>query len=228
MMKFFIHSLFLCISILFLVNTVAISAEVTQQVDGFMLEGFNEEGDRTWEVKGDTADIFGETIKISNVDANAYGQQEVNLTAKQGELDKKSGNIHLQEDVVITTKDGSQLKTDSLDWQKTENIISTQDPAEIIDKTMKATGIGLTAHSELKTAQLERNVTVELDAENSIVDQRKQQVIITCDGPMEMDQQNNTATFKENVVAVRGDQTLKADLVEVYFDQETRKIVTII
>ncbi|HSV43805.1 MAG TPA: LPS export ABC transporter periplasmic protein LptC, partial [Candidatus Bathyarchaeia archaeon] len=120
--------------------------DMAQQVNGFTLEGFDETGERAWEVNGDTANIDGNTITISNVDANAYGEQDVNLKAKQGEINKESGDVHLQQDVVITTADGSQLKTDSLRWEKETNEVSTTDPAQIIDKGMTATGIGLKAN----------------------------------------------------------------------------------
>lgn len=204
------------------------SQEVTQQVDGFSLQGFNAQGDPSWKVNGDTADILGDTIKISNVDANTYGDNEVNIKARHGEVDKASGNVRLQQDVVVTTSEGSQLKTDSLQWEKEKNTVSTPDRAVITDKAMKADGIGLTANSELKTAQLERNVTVEMDTEVSEKTGESQQIVITCDGPMELDQANNMAVLRENVVAVRGEETLKADVIEVYFDPETRKIVTIV
>ena len=205
------------------------SQEVSQQVDKFVLEGFNESGERSWEVTGDTADIFGNTIKISNVDANAFGEeQDVNITARQGEVDKKSGDVRLSEDVVVTSEDGSQLKTNSLHWEKESNIVSTADSAVITDKAIKATGVGLQANPEGKTARLERDVKVEVETEDQNADKEQQQVVITCDGPMELDQINNTATFKQNVIAVRGDQILKADKVEVHFDPETKRIATIV
>jgi len=203
--------------------------EVTRQVDGFTLQGFNAQGDPAWKVNGDTADIQGDTIMISNVDANTYGENEVNIKARRGEVDKASGNVLLTDDVVVTTSQGSQLKTDSLQWEKGKNTVSTLDPAVITDKAMKAEGIGLTANSELKTAQLQRSVTVEIDEPQDSADSGgQQQIVITCDGPMELDHANNIAILRENVVAVRGEETLKADKVEVYFDPETKKIVTIV
>jgi len=41
---------------------------------------------------------------------------------------------------------------------------------------------------------------------------------------MEIDQKTSKATFRKNVVAVETDRTLKADLMEVYFDPTTNKI----
>jgi lipopolysaccharide transport protein LptA len=41
---------------------------------------------------------------------------------------------------------------------------------------------------------------------------------------MEIDQKNNKATLRKNVVAIQKDQTLKADKLEVYFNPETQQI----
>lgn len=201
--------------------------DMMQTVNGFVLEGYTKEGDRAWEVKGKTADVLGNTIKIENVDANKYGgDQDVNLKAKHGELDKTSGDVHLRDDVVVTTASGDTLQTNSLDWEKKKNIVHTADEAEITHKTMKAKGKGFKASPGLKTAQLDKDVTVTADISNDKA--KKEEIVATCDGPMEMDQQNNVATLKEHVVAVRGDQTLKADQVEINFDPKTKKVVTII
>ncbi len=80
-----------------------------------------EEGDKSWDINGDTADIVGTKITLSNVDANSYGEQKMNLTAETGEVDQVSGNMHLKTDVVITSEEGQQLTTDSLNWDKKLN-----------------------------------------------------------------------------------------------------------
>ncbi|MFP4472423.1 MAG: LPS export ABC transporter periplasmic protein LptC [Candidatus Omnitrophota bacterium] len=217
---------FLLLMLLYPVSVWAQS--VDQKIDGFSLEGFQDDGQRAWEVKGATADILGEQIEISDVDANAFGEHDVNITARTGTLDKKNGDIFLKEDVVVTTAKGSQLKTDSLYWGKKANTVSTEDRAVITDEGMTVSGQGLKANSELKTAQLGWDVQVEVEAQGREALQKQDRIVITCAGPMELDQLNHRATLRKDVIAVRGDQTLKADHVEVIFDAETRKIKTII
>ncbi|HRZ40526.1 MAG TPA: LPS export ABC transporter periplasmic protein LptC [Candidatus Omnitrophota bacterium] len=199
---------------------------VTQQVDGFTLEGFSKTGERSWQVNGATADVQNDVILISDVDANAYGDNTVNIKAKTGEYDKTSGNVRLKEDVVVTMDNGGQLKTDTLDWDKQTNMIVTDEHAVITDDGLLAKGKGLKASPDRKVAQLNENVTVEV--ETASTEGQKEKIYISCDGPMEIDQLNNVAVLKDNVVAVRGDQTLKADHAEVHFDPETKKIATII
>ncbi len=200
----------------------AYSQEAPQQFEGFNLQGYTDSGEKSWDVKGDTADILGNIIKINNVDANRYGDEQVNLKAKHGVFDRSSGHIHLENNVIITAQSGAQLKTNSLDWEKDKDLVTTDAPVTITDKGMVANGIGLKAQPGLKTAQMNKDVTITVNPEPEKKD--SQTVTITSDGPVEIDQKFNKAIFNKNVVAVQNDRTLKADLVEVYFDPETKQI----
>ncbi len=205
-----------------LLTSAAFAQQGAQQFEKFNLQGYTDAGVKSWDVKGDTAQIEGNKVNINNVDANHYGEQQVNLTAAKGQLDKESGNVRLEKDVVVTAKEGGQLKTDYLDWDKSKDIVKTDAPVLITDPAqgMTATGIGLEAHPNLQTAQMQEDVKVTVKNEKT----QTQTVTITCDGPMEIDQKKNKATFTTNVVAVETDRTLKADLMEVFFDPVTNKI----
>jgi len=198
--------------------------EPAQQFEGFNLQGYTNDGQKNWDVKGDTADIQGNMIKISNVDANQYGEQQVNLKAKNGTVDKTSGNILLEKDVVITSETGSQLKTDSLDWQKEKDLVKTDDPVQLTDKGVQINATGMEATPGLKTAEMQKDVTVKIQPEGNKEKPPADPVTITCDGPLEIDQKKNIAILNNNVVAVQLDRTLKADKMEVYFDATNKKI----
>lgn len=193
------------------------AAEPGQQFGGFNLEGYKNNGQKAWVVNGDQADIHGNQIDISNVDAETYGDEKVNLTAKTGMIDQTSGNIHLEKDVVITSETGAQLTTDSLDWHRSEDLVKTKEGVVITDKGMTATGTGMDAHPGLKTAQIHEDVTVTMQTQPGTV-------TITCDGPMSIDQAKSMAVFQDNVVAVQEDQTLTADRMEIYFDEKEKQI----
>jgi LPS export ABC transporter protein LptC/lipopolysaccharide transport protein LptA len=199
-----------------------------QHFEGFNLEGFTKEGDKSWDVRGTKADFVGNTIELVDVDANHYGDEEVNLKAKSGVIDKATGYIHLQDDVVITSEKGTQLRTDSLDWHKEQDLVSTEDPVKITDKEkgMEATGTGLKAHPELKTAQMDKDVTVTVNTKPQ--SSTGTVIVITCDGPMEIDQQNNKGVLQDNVVAIQENRTLKADRMEVVFDPVNKQIKEIV
>jgi len=193
--------------------------EPEQKFQGFNLQGYDDGGEKAWNVNGDTADIVGSEIILSNVDANTFGEQKMNVTAKTGTVDQVSGKMHLQEDVVITSEDGKQLTTDSLDWNRTEDLVTTEDEVTITDERMMATGKGMMARPGLKTAKIHEDVTVTIETEPQDKEASKT-VTITSDGPMVIDQAQSVATFEDNVVAVQADQTLKGDRMEIYFDEE--------
>ena len=208
---------------------------VQQQLQGFNLNGYNNTGQKTWQVNGDKADITDEKIKITNVDAKFYGKENGNLTSKTGTIDKVNGKVHLQDDVVITADRGTKMTTDSLDWNRNKNLITTNDPVKITDDQGVVTGQGMTAHSDLKQASINKNVKAVIntssggdgDGDGSPDEQK---VTITCDGPMTMDQVKMHATFRDNVVAVEQStgRELYADKMDVWFDEDQKAISKVI
>ncbi|MFA5261497.1 MAG: LPS export ABC transporter periplasmic protein LptC [Candidatus Omnitrophota bacterium] len=193
-----------------------------QQFEGFNLQGYEDDGRMKWDLRGDTADVFGEQINITNVDANHYGDQTMNLKAKVGRIDKASGDIRLEKDVVITSQQGGQMKTESLDWYKEKDIVETRDKVVLSDQRMTAVGTGMKASPGLMIAQMNKDVTVQVKPQPDKAE--SQPVTITCDGPLEMDQKKNKVVLKDNVVAVQGDRILKADEITVFFDPEAETI----
>ena len=190
-----------------------------QKFNGFNLQGYDEAGEKAWEVNGDTANIVGSEVILSNVDANTFGEQTMNVVAKTGIVDQTSGKMHLQEDVVITSEDGQQMMTDTLDWDRNKDLVTTEDDVLITGKQMMVTGEGLWSKPGSKLAKIHKDVTVVVDTESKEETAGKT-VTITSDGPMVIDQAKSIATFEENVVAFQEDQTLKADRMEIYFDKE--------
>jgi len=209
--------------LLLMVTIILVSAggiyadEPEQKFYGFNLQGYDEEGKMSWEVNGDTADIIGSEIILSNVDANTFGDEKMNVVAKTGIVDQISGKMHLEEDVVITSEGGQKLITDSLDWDRNEDLVTTPDDVLIIGDKMMVTGTGMRAQPGLKLATIIKDVTVIVDIEQ---DEKKEskKLTITSDGPMVINQLKSIATFDVNVVAFQDDQTIKADHMEIHFD----------
>lgn len=197
-----------------------------QKIKGFNLQGYNDAGDKAWDVNGSTADFKGSEITLSNVDANSYGQEKVNLTAEKGTINQASGDMRLEKDVMITSERGMQLMTDSLNWNRNKDLVTTQDPVVITDKTMMVKGKGMTASPGLKNAEIKQDVTVRVNTEPKKYNGRM--VTITSDGPMTIDQQKLTATFDTNVVASQGDRMLKADRMEVHFQADMKGITDMV
>lgn len=225
-----VKALLLSIFVLGLVPAQAEDAGVQQQLEGFNLNGYNDSGRKTWEVNGDKADISEDKIKVTNVDANFYGNEKANLTSKTGTINKTTGEVHLEDDVVITSERGTKMTTESLDWNRNQNLISTKDAVEITDKQGVVTGEGLTARSDLKQASINKDVKAVINTNTKGDVKNAQKVTITCDGPMTMDQQKFHAVFIDNVVALEEatGRELYADRMDVWFDDKNKKIKKVI
>ncbi|HBG60345.1 MAG: LPS export ABC transporter periplasmic protein LptC [Omnitrophica WOR_2 bacterium GWF2_38_59] len=211
-------------SVLFLLGAAnSFSQDSEQKFQGFNLEGYKDNGQKSWEVSGDTANIMGSKIELTNVNADIYDNEKINVVADKGVIDQENGNMNLSKDVAITHPNGGQMLTDSLNWNRNEDLITTDDDVMISDEGVMITGTGLKAHPTSKDAEILQDVTVMVDTEK---DEKKgsEKVIITSDGPMVINQAESYAVFNDNVRAVQGDQTLKADKMEIYFDAKSSTI----
>ncbi len=197
-----------------------------QQLQGFNLNGYSSTGEKTWDVNGTKADISDVDIKITDVDANFYGKNNANLTANYGTINKTNGNIHLQNNVVVTALDrGTQMTTNTLNWNRDKDLVTTQDPVKIVDQQGVVTGQGLVAHPNLKKAQINQNVKAVVNTDPQEPSE-SHIVTITSDGPMQMDQVKMYAVFKVHVIAIDTStgRELHADKMEIWFDQATKHI----
>jgi len=201
------------------------SAPASQQLQGFNLNGYNNTGQKAWDVNGTKADISDTNVQITNVDANFYGKENTNLKSDHGTIDKTNGNVHLQDNVVVTADRGTQMTTDTLNWNRDKDLVTTQDPVKIVDPQGVVTGQGLSAHPNLKKAQINKDVKAVVKT-NPDEPSNPQIVTITSDGPMQMDQVKMYAVFNVHVVAI--DQStgreLHADKMEIWFDQASKHI----
>jgi len=197
------------------------SQESDQQISDFSLTGFNDQGEKSWDLAGRSADIFDNVVKLKDVKGNLYGATEnVKLKADKGDFDKKEGKVHLEKDVVITTSSGAKLTTNSLDWDRKNQIVNTKERVDIEKETLVATAIGATGQPNLSKISLEKDVQVQIGSAQT-QDQKegsaKARTIITCDGPLEIDYDKNIAMFKNNVKVDNQDALIYSDTMDIYF-----------
>ena len=216
----------LIFAIMILTNPVFSAEESDQQFLGFDLAGYGEDGKKSWELKGQSADIFLDTIKLKDVKAKVFGEEEIILTSERGELDKANNIIYLKEDVVITTETGSKLTTDSLDWAQDTNIITTEDEITIERENIKATSKGAEAQPDLNQAKMLEVVVVEIETQDEEKGIKK--TVIICDGPLEIDYEAQIAIFNNNVKVEDESGQIFSDTMQVFFDLKTKKIEKII
>jgi LPS export ABC transporter protein LptC len=190
-----------------------------QTISDFSLAGYGEKGKKTWDLAGKTADIFTDTVKLSDVVGNLYGKEEnIRLTADEGDFNKVSGKVHLEDNVVITTSSGTRMFTKSLDWDRKNQQVTTDEVVCIKRDTMVATAKGAWGDPTLKSVSLKKNVRLDIipAAKGSPVS-GKDKIIITCDGPLEIDYAQNVAKFRDNVKVDREDSQIFSDTLDLYF-----------
>ena len=191
--------------------------EAGQQINDFSLSGFGDQGKKAWDLSGKSADILNEVVKLKEVVGNHYTDKDtINLTADKGDFNKDSGVVHLEDNVVITTSGGAKLTTDSLDWDRKKQIVSTLDRVNLHKQDMNLSGVGAKSATALKTMKLDREVRLDIQpAEDKI--SKKEKIVITCDGPLEVDYEKNIAVFNNNVKVEKPDLTIYSDRMQVYF-----------
>src|SRR3989338_7971593 len=188
----------LIVSSLFFIYSIAVAQEeaapakkdaVVQdsdlQISEFSLSGYGEKGAKAWDLAGKTADIFTDVVKLQSVIGNLYGKEEdIKLTADSGDFNKKDGKVHLEKNVVITTNTGTKLTTDSLDWDRRGQVVTTKDYVNIQRQNMVASGKGAVGQMGLKQVNLEKDVQVDIlpEIKEGKVSDPKDKTIITCDG----------------------------------------------
>lgn len=198
-----------------------------QQITDFQLAGFENKGKKSWEISGKSANILSNTVNLKDVVGNLYGEPEnIKLTADRGDFNKTDGKVHLEQNVLVSTSSGAKLTTDSLNWDRKNQVVSTEDHVNIERDNIIAKALGAIAHPNLKKVSLEKEVQVNIDnpvppsIEGGEVLRNK--IEITCDGPMEVDYQKNVATFNKKVKVETSDAIICSDVMEVYFVQPSQ------
>lgn len=194
-----------------------------QQINDFSLTGYGDKGKKAWDMAGKTADIFTDVVKLKDINGNLYNDNEtIKLKAQQGDFNKAEGKMHLEKDVVITTSSGATLKTDTLDWDRKKNTVTTKDLVNIERENMIATAIGAKGQPGLSKVDLEKNVQLNI-LPSKEKGRPSEKIIITCDGPLSIDYDKNIATLFNNVKVDRTDSQIYSDKMDIYFNKESDK-----
>lgn len=231
----------ICIFSLFIVVSMEITAESEsslvetsipiedgaysqQKIKDFYLTNYTETGSQDWEVRGKEAVIYGEFVDILKMDTVYYAKDDViTIQSQKAKLNKKNMNILLKEEVQIENKAGMKLVTDSLNWQRDKNQITTDDDVKVTNNSAQITAKGLFADTELQTIDFKENVEV------LITDEKTGEItVITCTGPLKIKRKQEQAVFKDNVIVKSKQGKLFADKVTVYFDVDQKQLLKIV
>lgn len=206
--------------------------DADQQILEFDLAGFAKDGRKTWDVEGESADIFASVVYLNDVIAHLYGEDEdMTLTSDKGSLDKETGYVHLEDNVVAVSSSGGRLTSDSLDWDQRNQLISTEDIVNIERGSLTSVSKGAKAQPDLSKIYLNEDVTVHIQEEKDVfsmtevVEDDNKPLVITCDGPLEIEYDKNIATFYNNVHVIESATSdIFCDRMVVEFDFGNKQI----
>ncbi len=203
------------------------------EINGFSLVQYEEGGAKKWELSGKTAELEGDKVKINEISALAFGDRSaLKLKAREGNFDRESEVVRLKENVIIKSTDGTRLTSDSLDWYAETKDVWTESPVNIRKSDFEVEGVGAVCNLVDKTAELKKDVKANVNSEASSPavsgDRNKSRTTITCDGPLEINYNKNRAIFRNNVKVEDPQGNIFADRIDVYFDEDTRKIKSVV
>lgn len=200
--------------------------KTSQRVYSFSFSKYTSNGERELDIAGDSADIFTRNVALMNVIAKAYAEESpVTVTADQGTFDKVTGNVYLRNNVVATTENGARLITERLDIHPSDRQIQTDIEANLKKDNINIEGTGALSDSGLRKVTFKKNVTVVVQNPDS---KTNTPTIITCDGPLNIDYKKNVAHFSKNVVTQDENGKLKADFMDVFYDNTTHQVSKIV
>jgi LPS export ABC transporter protein LptC len=226
--------------ILFLISAMIIcpacvaqeKKDAEQEIDGFSLIQYDEGGEKKWKLNGRSAEVKGDTVKINDISALSFGDNEfLKLKAREGDFNKEEQIVHLKENVVIKSTDGTALMTDSLKWNSDSKNVFTEQPVTIKKADFEVSGVGGFCDMENKTAELKKDIKADINSVPGYIrsdSSVSNKTNITCDGPLEINYKKNKASFLNNVVIKDAQGDLLADRIDVYFGKNTRKIKCVV
>ena len=125
---------------------------------------------KKWNLEAEGADLSKDPIiKLYNVKLSIFEKQKVTtrLTGEQGDINKKTEDIHLEKNVIGKRVDGTQIKTTYIDWMAKTETFNTEAKVFITRKNIELTGHGLSTDPGLKTMCIKKFPVMEIKREEA-------------------------------------------------------------
>ncbi|MBU0476996.1 LPS export ABC transporter periplasmic protein LptC [bacterium] len=125
---------------------------------------------KRWNLEAESADLSGDPIiKLYDVKLSIFEEQKVtiHLTGEQGDINKKTEDIHLEKNIIGRRVDGTQIKTEYIDWMAKTETFNTEAKVFITRKNIRLTGHGLRADPGFKTMYIKKFPVMEISREDT-------------------------------------------------------------
>jgi LPS export ABC transporter protein LptC len=93
------------------------------------------------------------------------GELYSTLRADRGTLNTETKDMDARNHVVVISHDNIRLETESLHWNESANLITTEDPVTLVQGGKKIRGIGMTSDPGLNDVKIRRPTGVFRDIE---------------------------------------------------------------
>lgn len=112
-----------------------------------------------WELLAENAifPVGRKEVILESIDLKINHSPEIYLTSDSGIYEVDKGNVMLNKPVEIKIKD-AKFTTDTLNWDSTDELISTPDAVTFTGSNFRIEGIGLSARVEQQKVKIEKNV----------------------------------------------------------------------
>ncbi len=185
---------------------------VGHKVLSFNLEGMTEKGEKKWEVIGRTARSISENeVRLEDIIAKTYGDEEAVITADEGVYDKSKNNVRLEKNVIATIENAGSTIKDQMGFSPFPENSAKNDAPEDASKPKEKKKIVITCDGEVEfdyaknLAYFKDNVKVrsadgDIDADKITVNLdagTKKINDIVAEGHVKITQ-NNNAAYSDN------------------------------
>ncbi|MBD3236711.1 MAG: LPS export ABC transporter periplasmic protein LptC [Candidatus Eisenbacteria bacterium] len=136
----------------------------------------SEAGRLRWRLVADSALAFAgdERTLLRGVAVSFYDEQgervRSTLTAREGEVDEKRGDLLARGDVVVITDEGHRLETERLRWDSERGKVISQQFVRLTKGGSVITGVGIETDPELRSYVIQSQVEGAVREEDEILD----------------------------------------------------------
>src|SRR3989338_2087202 len=126
--------------------------------------------------------------------------------------------VYLKSNVTLRLHEDTLVRTDRLEWSQGGVMLKTDAPVLVDHHHTKIKGLGAYGLPNQSFIQLNKDIEMPVNAVTTI----------TCDGPMKFYSRENKAVFCRKVKVIGGRGILTARRMDVYFDDQEKKVTQII
>ncbi len=126
--------------------------------------------------------------------------------------------VYLKSNVTLRLHEDTLVRTDRLEWSQGGGMLRTDAPVFVDHQNTKIKGMGAYGLPNQSFIQLNKDIEMLVSPATTI----------TCDGPMKIYYHDNKAVFFRKVKVVDGRGILTAKRMDVYFDNQEKKVTQII